>query len=147
MSKKSLTDFFDKLQPPSILLRAKCYYPKSPDFSRLFGRRFIQLEAGLAPSSSPCGPIVLHVRRFFDSLRMPADRSLRVFSQVYYKHSDHKKTSPLLWAGLFICGLGGDLSCHRSYRRRLHRPVRRRSDSFIPGRNTPLKAALSTLSP
>jgi len=46
-------DFSDKLQPPSILLRAKCYYPESLEKSRLSGRRFIQLEAGLAPSSSP----------------------------------------------------------------------------------------------
>ena len=41
------------LQPPSILLKAKCYYPESLEKSRLSGRRFIQLEAGLAPSSSP----------------------------------------------------------------------------------------------
>ena len=49
LSKKSLTDFFDKLQPPSILLKAKCCYPESLDFSRLSGRRFIQLENSRFP--------------------------------------------------------------------------------------------------
>ena len=49
MSKKSLMDFSDKLQPPSILLRAKCYYPESLEKSRLSGRRFIQLENSRFP--------------------------------------------------------------------------------------------------
>ena len=51
--KKSVKDFFDKLQPPSILPWTKCCYPERLESSGLSGRRFIVLEAGLAPSSSP----------------------------------------------------------------------------------------------
>ena len=50
--KKTCMDFLTALLPPSILPQAKCYSLKSLK-TKLFRRRSIQLEAGLAPSSSP----------------------------------------------------------------------------------------------
>jgi hypothetical protein len=47
--KKSLLDFLTALQPPSILLRAKCCYPERLEKSSLSGRRFIQLENSRFP--------------------------------------------------------------------------------------------------
>ena len=76
--------FLTALQPPSILPPAKCCYLKKHELSSFFRRRFIQLEAGLAPSSSPAALFSDCFAKFFDSLAKKQSRWLCFFALIHF---------------------------------------------------------------
>ena len=86
--KKVLTDFFDKLLPPSILPKAKCCFARKALIFKTFLWRVIEMRGGSCPPSrSPAALLFFIDFVIFDSLRRELSRRPIALFPFYFSFS------------------------------------------------------------